>query len=414
MLLKGTKSTLQRLLLLANTVTTVENIQLIKNEKSWINLMRIILIGIPGAGKSTQGNLLSKQLKLPYLSTGHIFRLLSKEKTQQGRYIKEMLHSGNLIPDAKTLPIVEEYLSRSAYKRGYILDGFPRTVRQAKEFKHELDSVLYLTLEDKDALWRIAYRTEERDDQAAATIIHRINTFHQNTDPVIEHYREAGLLEEIDGGGTVEEVNEAILRTLGKSNIDHIVKTWEQRDKIIIALTGLAGSGKSQVSAYLNKTKEHPVIHFGKVINDILKHKGLSDTEDDHRKVRNELREEGGMAAIAEKNIELINKALSDSAIVIIDDMRSYEEYEYLQKVLPKVKIYIVALWAQKNERYERIKTRASSQVGGPDRDIHELTEANMGTTIAQADYLIENNGSVEDLEHKVEHVYREIYFGLD
>ena len=160
--------------------------------------MRIILIGIPGAGKSTQGNLLSKQLKLPYLSTGHIFRLLSKEKSVQGRYIKEMLHSGNLIPDVKTLPIVEEYLSRPAYSRGYILDGFPRTVHQAKEFKQKIDKVVYITLEDKDALWRIAFRTEERDDQAAATIIHRIQTFHTSTDPVIEHFRNADLLEEIE------------------------------------------------------------------------------------------------------------------------------------------------------------------------------------------------------------------------
>ena len=74
--------------------------------------MKIILIGIHGAGKSTQGNLLSEKLKIPYLSTGHIFRDMAKEKTQIGRYIKEVLNAGYLIPDKKTLEIVQEYLSK--------------------------------------------------------------------------------------------------------------------------------------------------------------------------------------------------------------------------------------------------------------------------------------------------------------
>ncbi len=376
--------------------------------------MRIILIGIPGAGKSTQGNLLSKQLKLPYLSTGHIFRLLSKDKSPQGRYIKEMLHSGNLIPDTKTLPIVEEYLSRSAYSRGYILDGFPRTVHQAKEFKQKIDKVIYIGLEDKDALWRIAFRTEERDDQAAATIIHRIQTFHTSTDPVIEYYREAGLLEDIDGNGTIDEVNERILRTLGKSAISDSVRAWEQRDAILIALTGLPGSGKSKVSEYLKSVKNHPVIHFGDVIRKRIKERNLSDTEENHREIRNLLRKEDGMAALAKQNLDTLKKAFESSHVVVIDDMRSYEEYEYLKDALPRTKIHIVALWAPKHVRYDRINTRSGSRVGGPIRDLHELTEANMGTTIAQADYLIENHGSLEDLEHEVEHVYREIYFGLE
>ena len=74
--------------------------------------MKIILIGIQGSGKSTQGNLLSKKLKIPYLSTGHIFREMSKEKTPLGRYIKEVMNAGFLIPDGKTVHIVSEYLKR--------------------------------------------------------------------------------------------------------------------------------------------------------------------------------------------------------------------------------------------------------------------------------------------------------------
>src|SRR5713101_2577624 len=98
--------------------------------------MKYILIGIQGAGKSTQGNLLSKKLDLPYLSTGHIFRVMAAEKTPLSRYIKEIMNAGFLIPDKKVLDIVTEYIHRPAYKNGYILDGFPRTLVQAKAFEN--------------------------------------------------------------------------------------------------------------------------------------------------------------------------------------------------------------------------------------------------------------------------------------
>src|SRR5687767_3729936 len=101
--------------------------------------MKIILIGIQGAGKSTQGNLLSEKLNLPYLSTGHIFRHLAREHTSLGRQIKVVMNAGLLISDEKTLKIVSAYLSRPEYKKGYILDGFPRTLPQAKAFKNGID-----------------------------------------------------------------------------------------------------------------------------------------------------------------------------------------------------------------------------------------------------------------------------------
>src|SRR5438067_94239 len=106
--------------------------------------MKYLIIGIQGAGKSTQGNLLSKSLHIPYLSTGHIFRNLSHEKTQLGRYIKELYNAGRLIPDDKTLKIVTEYLHRPQYAKGFILDGFPRTLHQAKVFENGIDKAFYL------------------------------------------------------------------------------------------------------------------------------------------------------------------------------------------------------------------------------------------------------------------------------
>src|SRR3989344_1042835 len=106
--------------------------------------MKIILIGIQGSGKSTQGNLLRDKLNTPYLSTGHIFREMAKEKAPLGRYIKEIMNAGFLIPDEKTVEIVSEYLKKPEYERGYILDGFPRTIEQVRSLKMELTKLFIL------------------------------------------------------------------------------------------------------------------------------------------------------------------------------------------------------------------------------------------------------------------------------
>jgi adenylate kinase len=182
--------------------------------------MKIVLVGIQGAGKSTQGNLLKEKYDLPYLSSGHIFRTMAREKTPLGRYIKETINSGVLIPDDKTLEIVEDYLSRDEYKKGYILDGFPRTVPQAEAFSNGVSAVIYLKVSDKEALWRLAGRimesTDVRDDETLPAIRKRINLFHEFTEPVIEHYRGKGLLEELDGEGSVEEIFADICQRLEK------------------------------------------------------------------------------------------------------------------------------------------------------------------------------------------------------
>ena len=156
--------------------------------------MKIILIGIQGAGKSTQGNILSKKLGIPYLSTGHIFRDIAKEKTPIGRYIKEVMVSGALIPDGKTLEIVSEYLKRPEYSKGYVMDGFPRTTKQAEAFEHGIDKVIYLKVSDREALWRLSYRKDEREDETLHALRKRIELFHELTAPVIEYYRKKHIL----------------------------------------------------------------------------------------------------------------------------------------------------------------------------------------------------------------------------
>lgn len=178
--------------------------------------MKIILIGIQGSGKSTQGNMLHDKLGIEYLSSGHIFREMAKEKTPLGRYMKETLNAGVLISDEKTIPIIEEYLAKPEYKNGYILDGFPRTTKQAEDFSNGVDKVIYLKVSDKEALWRLSGRLDEgvREDNTLAAIRKRIQLFHDFTEPVIDFYRQKGNLIEVDGEQEIDAIHEEIMSHL--------------------------------------------------------------------------------------------------------------------------------------------------------------------------------------------------------
>lgn len=178
--------------------------------------MKFVLIGIQGAGKSTQGNLLSTHLKIPYLSSGHVFREMAKEKTRLGRYLKETLNAGILIPDDMTIEIINEYLSKEEYKKGYILDGFPRTVVQAEKFQNGVDAVIFLDVSDKEALWRISGRVSDREDETLQAIRTRIEMFHKFTEPVIEYYAKHDKLVKIDGEQTVDQIFKELLEKIGK------------------------------------------------------------------------------------------------------------------------------------------------------------------------------------------------------
>lgn len=178
--------------------------------------MKLILIGIQGSGKSTQGNILSSKLGIPYLSSGHIFRQIAREKTRWGRYVKETINAGYLIPDDKTVSIIEAYLKKPEYSKGYILDGFPRTLPQAKAFKNGVDRVIYIRVSDKEALWRLSYRnnTDQRGDETLKAVLKRIELFHQVTKPVLSYYKRRKMLLEIDGERGIKEVSRQIFNSL--------------------------------------------------------------------------------------------------------------------------------------------------------------------------------------------------------
>lgn len=177
--------------------------------------MKIVLIGIQGSGKSTQGNLLAKKLSVPYLSTGHIFRELAHEHTPLGRYIKEIMNAGYLIPDKKTLEIVSGYLKRPEYRKGYILDGFPRTKIQARSFTNGIDKVFYLKVSDDEALHRLSLRNDGREDEAPPALRRRLELFHKSTEPVLEYYRERGILHGVNGEQSIDQIHSEFCKALG-------------------------------------------------------------------------------------------------------------------------------------------------------------------------------------------------------
>lgn len=206
--------------------------------------MRLVLVGPPGAGKGTQAQFVSAHLSVLQISTGDIFRANVSEGTVLGKQAREYMDAGDLVPDEITVAMVRDRLASDEADRGFLLDGFPRTVPQAvqlddilRELDTELDVVLELVVDDGEVVRRLSGRRTchrcghiwhvdfdppsadgicdncggelfQRDDDKAETIRHRLEVYYEQTAPLIGYYAEQGILVGIDAMGPVDDVTD--------------------------------------------------------------------------------------------------------------------------------------------------------------------------------------------------------------
>jgi adenylate kinase len=182
--------------------------------------INLILMGPPGAGKGTQAQFLVERLGIPQISTGDMLREAVASGSAIGRTAKEIMARGELVPDAVVIQIVRERLGRADCRPGFLLDGFPRTVDQARALDALLRElglaparVVALEVPEAELTRRILSRGEGRADDNAQTVRKRLEVYRSSTEPVIAHYAKAAR--RIDGLGSVEQIRERIAAALG-------------------------------------------------------------------------------------------------------------------------------------------------------------------------------------------------------
>ena len=171
--------------------------------------MKIIIMGPQGCGKSTQAKLLSKNLKIPSVSSGDIFRELKNTNTLLGKRVVERLSKGLLVSDDDTMDVINQELSKKEYKKGFIIDGFPRNLYQAQNSLFKPDLVLYLEVPLEVSVERLTRRMREEDTPDLIRI--RLSEYHTNTRPVLDFYESFGVLRSIDGNATAENVHKSVV-----------------------------------------------------------------------------------------------------------------------------------------------------------------------------------------------------------
>lgn len=248
------------------TLEEVERIQALKarsyalTQAEATDSLDIVLLGGPGSGKGTQAEMLCKAFDLSHISTGELFREHLKNDTELGKLAKSYIDRGELVPDNVTQGMVQERLSQPDVERGFVLDGFPRTIGQSEALtdmmtgmQRRLSGVLYINVSDEEIIRRLSGRLtcqkcqapfhrlynppakteicdhcggrlQQRDDDEPETIKARLRTYYGQTAPLISYYRAAGLLFEIDGEGEVSEISQRIMES---------VRAIEEKDKVI-------------------------------------------------------------------------------------------------------------------------------------------------------------------------------------
>ena len=196
--------------------------------------MRLVLLGPPGAGKGTQSARLQEKYKIPQLSTGDMLRAAVKAETPIGLQAKAIMDAGGLVSDEIVVGIIADRIDAPDAKAGFILDGFPRTVKQAEELaailhaKHmDLDAVVELLVDDGALLARIEKRAQEmiakgeavRADDNPEAFKKRLESYHAQTAPVSAFYAAKGALKAVDGMAAIDDVSRAIERALHEGKV---------------------------------------------------------------------------------------------------------------------------------------------------------------------------------------------------
>lgn len=213
--------------------------------------MKIIMLGAPGAGKGTQAMLIAEEYGIPHISTGDIFRANIKNNTELGKKAKEYMDQGLLVPDELTCDLVVDRISQDDAKNGYVLDGFPRTIPQAealtealKKRNEAIDFALDVDVPDENIVSRMSGRRAclncgatyhivfaapkkegvcdicgkelvLRDDDKPETVQKRLTVYHEQTQPLIEYYENAGVLHKLDGTKDINDIFASIKELLG-------------------------------------------------------------------------------------------------------------------------------------------------------------------------------------------------------
>jgi len=185
--------------------------------------MRIVLLGPPGSGKGTQAALLVERLGIPHISTGALLRNAAKRGTELGLKAKALTDKGELVPDDVISDMIEERLSRADVADGFILDGYPRNLAQARSLDallerigQPVDEAILIDLDAERIIKRIAKRAMEegRADDTEETVRNRLQVYAEQTEPVADYYAERGLLTKVLGEGGVDEIFQRLVGIL--------------------------------------------------------------------------------------------------------------------------------------------------------------------------------------------------------
>ncbi|MFN8390909.1 MAG: adenylate kinase [Bdellovibrionota bacterium] len=187
--------------------------------------MRVVFLGPPGAGKGTQAKMLSSDAKLAHISTGDMLRAAVAEGSDLGKRVQSIMDSGQLVPDDLIIDIIRERIAKPDATAGYILDGFPRTVKQAEALTAMLakqgaaiDAVVSFELDETELLSRLANRrgAESRADDDVTVQKERLRVYKEQTEPLIEFYGSRGALRKVDASGSVDQVFQGLKQAVGR------------------------------------------------------------------------------------------------------------------------------------------------------------------------------------------------------